>query len=114
MRAIGFLGICFLAIACGGAGSQSGSAVPARQIDTTFPGADQFGGAIDNPYFPLTPKTVYHYASPAVDQTDRMEVTTDTRAILDVQCVVVHDQVFTGGDLTEDTLDWYAQDKKGN
>jgi sugar lactone lactonase YvrE len=28
--------------------------------------------------------------------------------------VEVHDQVFTDGELTEDTLDWFAQDKDGN
>ncbi len=102
------------AVGCGGAGSQSGSAIPAIQIDTTFPGANQFVTSVTNPYFPLTPKTVYHFNSPAVNETNRVEVTTDTKTIIGVQCVVVHDQVFTGGTLSEDTLDWYAQDKAGN
>jgi hypothetical protein len=41
-------------------------------------------------------------------------VTHNTRVILGVTCVEVHDSVFTNGVLTEDTLDWYAQDRDGN
>jgi hypothetical protein len=41
-------------------------------------------------------------------------VTTNTKLIDGVTCVEVHDQVFTDGALTEDTLDWFAQDKQGN
>jgi hypothetical protein len=31
-----------------------------------------------------------------------------------VTVTVVHDRVFTAGELTEDTFDWYAQDTAGN
>jgi hypothetical protein len=31
-----------------------------------------------------------------------------------VECVVVEDRVTEGGELTEKTYDWYAQDNKGN
>lgn len=31
-----------------------------------------------------------------------------------MKCVVVDDRVFENGKLTEQTYDWYAQDKKGN
>jgi hypothetical protein len=41
-------------------------------------------------------------------------VTSDTRTILGVTCVVVRDTVTANGKLIEDTLDWYAQDKQGN
>jgi len=34
--------------------------------------------------------------------------------ILGVTCIEVHDSVTTGGVLTEDTLDWFAQDTAGN
>ena len=43
-----------------------------------------------------------------------MNVTSDTRNIMGVDCVVVDDRVTEGGELTEQTHDWYAQDEKGN
>lgn len=43
-----------------------------------------------------------------------MNVTSDTRNIMGVDCVVVDDRVTEGGELTEQTYDWYAQDEKGN
>ena len=36
------------------------------------------------------------------------------RTILGVRCVEVHDTVRTDGQITEDTLDWFAQDRDGN
>src|SRR5262249_59969637 len=36
------------------------------------------------------------------------------RVILGVTCVEVHDTVTLDGELSEDTLDWFAQDKDGN
>src|SRR5207244_1674521 len=41
-------------------------------------------------------------------------VTRNTRVILGVTCVEVHDTVTTDGELTEDTFDWFAQDRDGN
>jgi hypothetical protein len=41
-------------------------------------------------------------------------VTSDTKTILGVTCVVVRDTVTVNDELEEDTLDWYAQDKQGN
>src|SRR5262249_45446194 len=45
---------------------------------------------------------------------DEFAVTHTTKVILGVTCIEVHDTVFTDGVLTEDTLDWFAQDKDGN
>ena len=41
-------------------------------------------------------------------------VTHNTKQILGVTTVEVHDTVTANGELTEDTLDWFAQDKDGN
>ena len=41
-------------------------------------------------------------------------VTHDTKTILGVKCVVVHDVVMQDGKVAEDTYDWLAQDKDGN
>jgi len=71
---------------------------------------------IDNPYFPLKPGTTLIYEGPTSQGFVRTEfaVTTNTKLIDGVTCVEVHDQVFTDGALTEDTLDWFAQDRDGN
>lgn len=72
---------------------------------------------IDNPYWPLVPGTtfVYEGTSDGEPEHNEVAVTDETKTILGVQCVVVRDTVSTAdGELTEDTQDWYAQDKDGN
>jgi len=75
-----------------------------------------FVTTIDNPYFPLQPGTTFIYEAQMPDgfERDEFAVTHNTRVILGVTCVEVHDSVFTDGVLTEDTLDWFAQDRDGN
>jgi hypothetical protein len=75
-----------------------------------------FVARIDNPYFPLQPGTTFIYEGQMPDgfERDEFAVTHNTRVILGVTCVEVHDSVFTDGALTEDTLDWFAQDRDGN
>jgi hypothetical protein len=75
-----------------------------------------FVAKIDNPFFPLAPGTTFIYEGQTSEGLSRDEfaVTHNTRVILGVTCVEVHDSVFTDGELTEDTLDWFAQDKDGN
>ena len=41
-------------------------------------------------------------------------VTNRTKTIMGIEARVVHDQVTEGGEIKEDTFDWYAQDDKGN
>jgi hypothetical protein len=75
-----------------------------------------FVAAIDNPYFPLEPGTTRIYEG----QTDKgfehveVTVTSDTKQVMGVTCVVVRDVVTVDGKMEEDTFDWYAQDKDGN
>jgi len=71
---------------------------------------------IDNPYFPLGPGTRFTYQgsvkkAPVVDV---VYVTHNTPTIDGVATVEVRDQVWESDVLTEDTLDWYAQDDQGN
>jgi hypothetical protein len=47
-------------------------------------------------------------------QTDTVEVTTDTKVLIGVTTVVVHDVATAGGATIEDTLDYFAQDAEGN
>jgi len=70
-----------------------------------------FVATIDNPFFPLAPGTKWTYGG---DEKVVVTVTTETKLILGVPATVVRDQVFVGGELEEDTFDWFAQDVAGN
>ena len=71
-----------------------------------------FVDVIDNPYWPLTPGTSYQFESPG--QQTKVVVTSERRTVMGVSTVVVSDKVFADGKLSEDTSDWYAQDRAGN
>jgi hypothetical protein len=71
-----------------------------------------FVETVDNPYWPLVPGTTSTFRS--ADERTVTAVTSDRRTVMGVSTVVVHDQVFSGSDLFEDTFDWYAQDRAGN
>jgi len=75
-----------------------------------------FVGAITNPYFPLTPGTRFIYEGQTQAGLEHSEffVTHNTRVILGVTCTEVRDTVMLDGEVTEDTLDWFAQDMAGN
>ena len=47
-------------------------------------------------------------------QRNDVTVTGRTKTISGIEAVVVHDVVRQGGQITEDTFDWYAQDSAGN
>ena len=76
----------------------------------------KFSATVDNPLFPLVPGTTFVYEGQTPDglEHDEFAVTHNTRVILGVTCTEVHDTVTTNGVLTEDTLDWFAQDSAGN
>lgn len=104
------------ASACGSSGSNGGSTTATPPYAPTIVAAD-FTDQITNRYFPLTPGTVFTYAGTedGVAQDNVVTVTHDTKMILGVRCVVVHDVVVTEeGQVIEDTFDWYAQDAAGN
>ncbi|TMK67876.1 MAG: hypothetical protein E6G60_00100 [Actinobacteria bacterium] len=90
------------------------AAAPARYAPKIDP--RDFGGAVDNPWFPLVPGTRWTYAVKTAHGTEAntVEVTHETREILGVTSVVVHDVVRVGDRVTEETFDWYAQDRRGN
>jgi len=75
-----------------------------------------FQATVDNPYLPLVPGTTSKFIEKLGRHTSENEVTVtaDTKVIMGVTCVVVHDVVREKGTLKEDTYDWYAQDKQGN
>lgn len=74
-----------------------------------------FTHVVNNPYFPLVPGTTFTAIEKEGRETreNKVTVTHDTKTLMGVKCVVVHDTVTLDGKLIEDTLDWYAQDKQG-
>ena len=75
-----------------------------------------FVARVDNPWFPLTPGATLRYTgeTDGVPGVDVFAVTHDTKRILGVTATVVHDRVILRGRLAEETLDYYAQDARGN
>jgi hypothetical protein len=78
---------------------------------STFPSTPK----VDNTYFPLTPGKTYDYKGKEDGKPveDIVAVTSDTKQIDGVATIKVHDQVLSSNKVTEDTLDYYAQDKQG-
>ncbi len=78
--------------------------------------AAEFTANVTNPYFPLKVGTTYVYEGnrDGVPRRAEVTVTSDTKVILGVTCVVVRDVVTSNTQLVEKTTDWYAQDSQGN
>ncbi|HEY7640747.1 MAG TPA: hypothetical protein VH814_13565 [Steroidobacteraceae bacterium] len=64
-----------------------------------------------NPYFPLGIGDRWEFLS--ATEHDVVQVTSATKLIDDVRCIVVRDEVSVDGVLTEGTNDWFAQAKDG-
>ena len=81
------------------------------------------GAPIDNPYFPLSPGTIFSSQGSTVDadtgalstEHNDVFVTFETKDVAGVQATVVRDTVYADRTVPiEDTLDYYAQDTHGN
>jgi hypothetical protein len=74
-----------------------------------------FSPVVNHPYYPLVPGTTMIFTEKDGDETRERTVTVthDTKIIMGVKCVVVHDVVAADGEVEEDTYDWFAQDKQG-
>lgn len=75
-----------------------------------------FVDVVDNKYLPWLPGTRFVYVGEEDGEPERdvTVVTHQQKTILGVNVTVVLDRVYQSGSLTEQTFDWYAQDKKGN
>jgi hypothetical protein len=71
---------------------------------------------IDNPYLPFTPGSRWVYEGTDDGEEEHIEVvvTDQRRRVMGIDAVVVRDIVSTGGEVIEDTYDWYVQDTTGN
>jgi hypothetical protein len=118
--------------ACGGGGSSSGTQAAGGgttmtvSTTTSLPAdgkpfaidPSEFTTEIDNPYWPMKPGSQWIFReTDAEGSVSRVVVTVldKTKMIANgVEARIVHDQVSEGGQVKEDTYDWYAQDAAGN
>jgi hypothetical protein len=70
--------------------------------------------SVDNPYFPLAAATSFEYQVLETDELVTVTVTGDTRVVMGVTAIVVHEYTRSNNQLVEDTYDWYASDVDGN
>ena len=102
--------------ACGGGSSTGSSSLPRGSGPFKVDPAD-FTTTIDNPYWPMKPGDHWVYRETNLEgdvQRNDVVVTHETKLIMSIEAVVVHDTVRKGGVLTENTFDWYAQDSHGD
>jgi hypothetical protein len=101
-------------VGCGDDRSGAGATGGFVDVTPTFD-AKNFapGTVIDNPLLPWKVGTKYVLQSTSNEHIE-ITVTSDEKTIAGVACVVVTDTVTVGGMITEDTSDWFAQDRDGN
>jgi hypothetical protein len=97
--------------ACSGDGMPPGEFSP-------LPGspAAAYVPVVNHVYFPLLPGSTWTYLGEEDGETKREDVRVleGPHMILGVACTAMVEDVFVGGELTETTTQWYAQDTVGN
>jgi len=130
MAAVAALVLGTAVSACGGSGSNDGTQVAGGSSTVAataslpegsqpFPiDPSEFTTEIDNTYWPMKPGSQWKFRETDAEGAVRDVVVTvldKTKMIANgVEARIVHDQVTEGGQLSEDTYDWYAQDSEGN
>jgi hypothetical protein len=102
-----FLSLCFvgLAVSAGAADkSYQPQIVPA-----------EYQAPVDNPFSPFVPGTTWKYLekSGGATSTNTITATHETKVIMGVTCVVVHETVARNGRIAEEDYRWLAQHKDG-
>jgi hypothetical protein len=101
------------ALPLAGCGSSSSSSSPSSSGSTS---RAKFVRTIDNPWFPLKPGSTWRYRGEKDGKTttELMTATNRTKRIQAADATVVTDRLYSHGHVIEDTLDYYAQDSRGN
>lgn len=106
------------AAACGGDGAGAAPVVDVGDGGDYRPSLDPADvvDGVDHPYLPFTDGSSWVYEGESDGEVERIEVTVlpERREVMGIAAVVVRDTVTIGGELFEDTYDWYAQDRAGN
>lgn len=116
------LAVAILLAGCGGsAGERLGDPAAADLPQGSDPlelDPTSFTTEIDNRYWPMAPGTRWTYREVDDDGEELLVVVTASSETLTIAngitARVVRDTVTRGGELVEDTVDWYAQDEHGN
>jgi len=90
-------------------------AVEAREAYQPVINPANFTHVVSNPYFPLVPGTTMTFLEQdgREKRENKVTVLRDTKIVMGVKCLVIHDTVTLNGALLEETLEYYAQDKEG-
>ena len=104
------IGLSLLVAGCGSGGNPAAVAYH-PQIDPS-----NFTTRVTNRYWPMKPGTTFTFSGHKEGKPQRVVVAVkrSTRTIMGVKTITVQDTVSTDGKLTENTTDWYAQDRQGN
>src|SRR5215203_3056334 len=93
---IGAAMVLVLVAGCGGSSGSAGGDAKGKAQAAYAPSIDpaDFTTKIDNKYFPLKPGTKFVYKGKTEDgsEGDTVTVTSDTRNVMGVECVVVDDR----------------------
>jgi hypothetical protein len=116
--------VAVLVAACGGGEAGSATTATVNPPGSLPQGAEHvvldpsdFTTRIDNPWFPLSPGSVWTYEdreATGPPGRDVMTVTDRTKVVAGITARVVHDRATRGSEIVEDTFDWFAQDGAGN
>lgn len=84
--------------------------------DSTPPLPLALQATVTNPFFPLPLGRTLAYETQTANglETDTVDVLAHPTGVNGFPVTEVHDRVYLAGSLTENTLDWYAQDPDGN
>jgi hypothetical protein len=106
--------VLVLTAGCTSSSTQEKKASTQEQQKAYAPRIDpsEFTTTIDNEYFPLKAGTTFIYQGGA--ERSEMSVTSETKKVMGVECVVVEDKEWEGEKLIEKTYDWFAHDKEVN
>jgi hypothetical protein len=93
------------------AGCTGGSSSQEQKAYTPHIDPAEFTTTVDNEFFPMEPGTTFLYEGGT--EHSEMTVTSDTKMVMGVECIVVDHREWEGDMLIEKTYDWFAQDNKG-
>jgi hypothetical protein len=93
------------------AGCTGGSSSQEQKAYTPHIDPADFTTKVDNEYFPMEPGTTFLYEGGT--EHSEMTVTSETKKVMGVECIVVDHKEWEDEMLIERTYDWFAQDKEG-